>query len=618
MGTQFNISMSYSKNTLNRIQKDYLNLQKEPVLNAGAQPRNDDLTFWDAAIEVTITHNNKPVKVPLHFNIEFPSDYPQSPPNIGFSYEFRYELGASYFNRKPGRLQNKLVLCLDLLGNFADIHSEWKSNVGSGWSPAYTVGSLLINLQAILSELDQSYRGDPNSKNKLINSAEKFRKSHGVFLPEIATEEICELARLKKEMDADLLKLAKEIEVDNNLGKMKKLQNFFTKNQVTDQLASVKITPKRRIDENIRCYVTGNLYTEDVLGYGISAVQQGRQTNLSTPAELLSFSAYQQGTRQSTNKTQFSFFLPAFINPDHGPRNQNWTNCLKSSISKIGSEVFEANDLVGSATQIFPRLINTLVLEMFKLPEPEIHEYFRWEDRLGDAENMRRMEEFDRKMEQIEADSNRMNKSPSIAYFEAICSLWRTYLWLNETVLKKKLLPVAVSKIDNFVKFEKSRFKSETPDVGSLLASFTAVQHHCKSGTKQFIDCLLDETFTRNVLWWKRANVKQSDPKAVFNQIETSRKIILFQIYFLRFIIGANPEKTAALLDNTNGKAPQLLEEFFKQWKTTENIDCWLDFMRASGCSNDLMNFSGKQLVDNAVRKAKERGSAYWPRPKNY
>merc|ERR1712226_184047 len=212
-----------------------------------------------------------------------------------------------------------------------------------------------------------------------------------------------------------------------------------------------------------------------------------------------------------------------------------------------------------------------------------------------------------------ELDSTRCNKSPSIAFFEAICSLWRTYLWLNENVLKTKLLPKAVSKIDNFTKFEKSRLKSETPDVGSLLASYTAIQHHCKSSNENFIDALLDETFARNVLWWKKAKVSQESEK-VFEATETSRKIVLFQIYFLRFIIGSKPGATASMLDSTNGKAPHLLERFFKEWKKAEKVSSWLDFMGKTGCGSGMRMLDGKSLVNNAVRKAKERGGAYFPR----
>merc|ERR1719401_1904585 len=90
--------------------------------------------------------------VPLHFLIDFPQDYPQSAPNIGFSFEFEYRGGAQYI-MPDGRLKGKKVICLDVLGNFQSYHTEWKNQVGSGWSPAYTVTTLLVQLQSVLCDL---------------------------------------------------------------------------------------------------------------------------------------------------------------------------------------------------------------------------------------------------------------------------------------------------------------------------------------------------------------------------------------------------------------------------------------------------------------------------------
>lgn len=614
-------TQTFPPNVLKRIKKDYTDLIKEPVINAGAKPREDDLTFWDAVILVEVTNSDKKLeKVPLHFLIEFPQDYPQSAPNIGFSYKFAYHLGAAYVESKPGKLKNKFVLCLDLLGNFSGIHTEWKDNVGSGWSPAYTVTSLLINLQAVLSELDSSYNGSGHGRTEamaLIKSAEEFRKSHGHFIPEIANENSIELAKLKKCMNSGLLKLAREIEVDENLVKMRKMNEFY-QSEIMAKVGIVGADKKlaetsKKIDENIKCYITGALYTEDVLGYGISAVQTGRQTNLSTPAELLSWSAYKNGQRQSTTKSKFEYFIPAFINLDHGPRNKEWMNSLKYCVEQIGKKVYNTADITQATYEIFPRLINTLVLEMFKLPAPATEHWYKWDEAKPVSVNMMLMEKFEDDQVKAAHDNARCNKSPSIAFFEAICSLWRTYLWLNENVLKTKLLPKAIQKIDNFTKNENLRLKSVTPDVGSLLASYTAIQHHCKSSNQEFTDALLDETFTRNVLWWKRAgNVKQN-AEEVFTATDTSRKIVLFQIFFLRFIIGQFPGKTAILLDATNGKAPHLLEKFFKEWKSAESIGYWADYLKKTGCSTEFQKKSGTALVNEAVKKAQDRGSAYYP-----
>ena len=143
---------------------------------------------------------------------------------------------------------------------------------------------------------------------------------------------------------------------------MKKLLNFESTLLVNSSKESVKIsTPK--IDENIVCYTSGLNYTEDILSYGLSVVRQGRQVNISTPAELLSKSAYDSGVRFSTNKHNFTDFLPAFINKAHAEKNGEWKSTLKNTLTQIGSEVYNIpeSQLAHSVYEIFSRLINTLI-----------------------------------------------------------------------------------------------------------------------------------------------------------------------------------------------------------------------------------------------------------------
>ena len=66
----------------------------------------------------------------------------------------------------------------------------------------------------------------------------------------------------------------------------------------------------------------------------------GRQANISTPAELISKTAFDSGIRTSTNKQSFSYFLPAFINRKHAEENEEWRNALLSTLAQIGSEVY--------------------------------------------------------------------------------------------------------------------------------------------------------------------------------------------------------------------------------------------------------------------------------------
>merc|ERR1711959_234323 len=90
------------------------------------------------------------------------------------------------------------------------------------------------------------------------------------------------------------------------------------------------------VDTNICCFATGKLYTEALLGVGVSRERR----NLATACELLSKEAFEGGLRQSTNKSPFEFFLPVWINEAHAARRPEWCNALKKSYMEIGAKVF--------------------------------------------------------------------------------------------------------------------------------------------------------------------------------------------------------------------------------------------------------------------------------------
>ena len=65
-------------------------------------------------------------------------------PTVGVSAE-RYTMGASSIERS-GPLAGKQVICLSLLGNFAQYHKDWDND--GMWSAATTMSTLLVQLQS--------------------------------------------------------------------------------------------------------------------------------------------------------------------------------------------------------------------------------------------------------------------------------------------------------------------------------------------------------------------------------------------------------------------------------------------------------------------------------------
>merc|ERR1712137_1347333 len=144
------------------------------------------------------------------------------------------------------------------------------------------------------------------------------------------------------------------------------------------------------VDSNICCFATGKLNTEAMLGVGVSRERK----NLATAGELLSKGAYDDGLRQNTNKSAFEFFLPVWINEQHAGSSQEWRDDLRTSYKMIGQEALNAWSEEDCVLEVFPRLINQMIVEMMKPDAP---------------------------------------KSEAIATFEALCNFWRTLRWLVDT-----------------------------------------------------------------------------------------------------------------------------------------------------------------------------------------
>lgn len=110
---------------LRRIQKELLDLQKDPPMNCSAGPTNDDMFTWEGFI---FGPDDSPYAGGV-FNlvIQFPKDYPFRPPVV----TFQTRIYHPNINSSGG-------ICLDILKN--------------QWSPALTVSKVLLSITSLLTD----------------------------------------------------------------------------------------------------------------------------------------------------------------------------------------------------------------------------------------------------------------------------------------------------------------------------------------------------------------------------------------------------------------------------------------------------------------------------------
>lgn len=131
-----------------RITKELQDLSKDPPANCSAGPSSQtDLFAWTASII-------GPADTPyaggvFHLKIDFPADYPFKPPKLAFTtkiYHCNVNANGS--------------ICLDILQ--------------SQWSPALTIGKVLLSICSLLT--------DPNPDDPLVPEIAKLykedRKAH--------------------------------------------------------------------------------------------------------------------------------------------------------------------------------------------------------------------------------------------------------------------------------------------------------------------------------------------------------------------------------------------------------------------------------------------------------
>ena len=129
---------------LKRIQKELIDLGRDPPVNCSAGPTNEQDQFhWQATI---MGPDDSPYTGGVFFlNIHFPPDYPFKPPKVTFTTKIYH-----------ANINSNGSICLDILKD--------------QWSPALTISKVLLSISSLLT--------DPNPDDPLVPEIANIFKSN--------------------------------------------------------------------------------------------------------------------------------------------------------------------------------------------------------------------------------------------------------------------------------------------------------------------------------------------------------------------------------------------------------------------------------------------------------
>lgn len=143
-----------------RILKEITDLKKDAPDNCSAGPRGEDVYTWDAVIM-------GPSDCPYHggvfrLEIHFPSDYPFKPPKVIFLTKIYHP-----------NVSTNGAICLDIL----------KDN----WSPALTVGKVLLSICSLLTDANPKDPLMPEIAEQFIRNRQEFDDTARAWTQRFAT-----------------------------------------------------------------------------------------------------------------------------------------------------------------------------------------------------------------------------------------------------------------------------------------------------------------------------------------------------------------------------------------------------------------------------------------------
>ena len=326
---------------------------------------------------------------------------------------------------------------------------------------------------------------------------------------------------------------------------------------LTEQLAQlaaameVAVAPPAELEtikSELKCYVTLDDHTQDILGFGLTVSRHGRSNDIkdiTSPCEPLSKAAwFEDNVRESSYRQQLHSWIPLYIDSDHMQRG---AEALRQAFVSIATGS-RGNGKQQQACKpehiltVLPKLLNSMIVDLAR----------------GDS------------------------GAKSLRLLNGFCQLHRLFLHLIDT--DAALRALVDHRLRSFVNGATS--KKDCPNLGEWLVLLSVSEAF---EWDQVATHYLAESGARNVRWYGRdhpqlisdtlhtTNKMRCD--LVFDATRVSRGLLCFSVFFLRTIARPSGRSLAQVsrdLDRRLGQpAPLSLEALQEAAGRIAKIGTW-------------------------------------------
>lgn len=575
-----------------RLRRELNELLNNPVDNCSAFPLDGQIDVWHANIYVPA------LDVHFHFEITYPKNYPNKAPKVkNLTHISHNNVFSSY-------------ICLDIL----TMSEETANTPFRGWTSAYTISSLLVQLQSFLFEAVAERNATRMKQEALSYRCAKCpHHGNGVVFPEI-TCMVAKPGQPKWKPESVAKAFAWEFLEEVPVVVIQCLCTFLEQSTVTSiRFLCDDKDSKKAIDGVLKKIVYKCFYTlkdlnddEVVLGLGAkkdimprrsrkTGRKAGQLQRLHCSFDYVSHEAYEMGVRNNVWKDRdFDSFIPLVINSKHAQRSIPLAEKYIMDIWSDKSIADRPRTLTDNIVlETLSKLMNTTVVNMMKTVE--------------------------------DLEAGEIQLFDSIKALEGYTSFH--HLLLAFVHKYPSIKHIANEKVRQFINNKLYRDKEVTPDMGEMLVNLAISDY----SWDDFCPAWLEEGFLRNARWICTAHpglLKLEGQSSCVRMnrswaaTRTGKRLAMFQRFFLTQIacpdrLVGNPNKCEILLKEYNLRFgfPEESMAMKLQEHSRKVIACtnWFDYFRLIDfCPPSAARLSAWLRNSLVLSGKKEYHSDYW------